>query len=43
MEDQQLIPDIFSVWLGETPVSVETKTRMANQAHWLKGEPEEGK
>ncbi|GAB5037656.1 chalcone isomerase [Nannochloropsis oceanica] len=38
MEDEQLIPDIFSVWLGETPVSVEAKARMTNQAHWLRGE-----
>jgi len=43
MEDQELIPDIFSVWLGETPVSTEAKVRMANQAGWLKGEAEGGK
>ena len=43
MEDQELIPEIFSVWLGETPVSVEAKVRMANQAGWLKGGREGGK
>jgi hypothetical protein len=43
MEDQELIPDILSVWLGETPVSVEAKVRMANQAGWLKGGTEGGK
>ena len=42
MEDQELIPDIFSVWLGETPVSTEAKVRMANQAGWLKGGAEGG-
>lgn len=43
MEDQDLIPDIFSVWLSETPVSTEAKVRMANQAGWLKGGMEGGK
>lgn len=43
MEDQELIPGIFSVWLGETPVSVEAKVRMANQAGWMKGRTEGGK
>lgn len=43
MEDQELIPNIFSVWLGETPVSVEAKIRLASQAGWLKGEVDGGK